>query len=152
MNNSKFNIECAKKFVQKMDEGQKERKERTLSKYWETNKKAASYIFAFYELCISALEQSSSIDQFVDALARLAEDQKCLNKLLGHAAYSADTLAKQARNVRKRDFKGVQRVEPHLADFTADELQIISVIDAERPMSNKDREQERPPLSHESGQ
>jgi hypothetical protein len=151
MNKSKFNIECAKKFVQKMDEGQKERKERTLSKYWETNKKAASYIFAFYEFCVSTVEQSSSIDQFVDALAQLAKDQERLNQLLGHAAYSADTLAKQARNVRQRDFKGVQRVEPQLADFTADELEIISVIDAERPMSKEDREQERQPLGHESG-
>ena len=141
MTQSKFNIECAKKFIWKMGETPEPR---TLGKYWETNKQAAPYIFAFYPFLASAVAQSSSIDQFVNSLEQLAKDQECLNQLLGHATYSADTLARQARNVRQGDFKKVKPVEPQLAAFTAVEIQIISVIDTNRPMSKKDKEHYRP--------
>jgi hypothetical protein len=82
---TKRTIQRAKMFVEKID---KKTKLRTLGKYWETNKQAAPYIFAFYQLCISVLEQSASIDQFIDLLKQLAKNQKRLNQLLGQAAYA----------------------------------------------------------------
>jgi len=141
MTQSKFNIECAKKFIEKTD---KKLKPRTFGKYWETSKQAAPYIFAFYPFLASAVEGSASIDQCVDALEQLAKDDQQLNQLLGEAAYAADILAPLARNVRVQDFKEVTRAAPQLAAFTADEIQIITVIDAKRPLTPKDLEDYRP--------
>jgi hypothetical protein len=145
---SKFNIECAKKFVQKTDKGPqpgtKQLEPRTIGKYWETNKQAAPYIFAFYPFLASSVERAASFDQFVDTLEQVACDQERLTKLIGHAAYAADILANQARKVRVQDFIEVKRVEPQLQAFNADEIQIIGAIDAHRPLSKNDLEDYRP--------
>lgn len=134
MDQSKFNIECAKKFIWKTKETPEPR---TLGKYWETNKRAAPYIFAFYPFLVSAVERATSIDQFVDALEQLAIDQGLLIKFVGHAAFAADILAERARKVRVRDFLRVERVEPPLEAFTAEEAQIVSLIEAQREESKK---------------
>jgi hypothetical protein len=142
MDKTKFNIECAKNYIEKTDE---ELKARTFGKYWEQSKQAAPYIFAFYPLLTSIFAGSNSIDQFVDALEQLAKNDQQLNQLLGEAAYAADTLASsRARRVRQGDFKGVKRMEPQLAAFIADEVQIIGAVDARRPLSKKDLEDYRP--------
>ena len=122
----KRTIECAKIFVENTD---RKLTKRTLGKYWEDNKQAAPYTFAFYEFLVSTVNQAVSIDQFVDTLEQLAKDQKRLDQLLGHAAYAADIVANQARKVRVRDFMEVKREPPQLPTFTEDEIQIISAID-----------------------
>jgi hypothetical protein len=142
MAENKFNIECAKKFVEKTNETVKAR---TFGKYWEESKQAAPYIFAFYAFLASTLKESASIDQFIDALGQLGKNDQQLNQLLGHAAYAADILVKtKARGVRRLDFRDVRRVEPHLAAFDADECTIIGAIEARRPLSKEDLEDYRP--------
>ena len=138
---SKCNIECAKKFIQKIDE---ELTARTLGKYWEKSKQAAPYVFAFYPFLASALDRATSIHQFVDALEQLAKNDTQLEQLLGEAAHAADILAPVAHKVRVQDFKDVTRAPPRLAAFTPDESQIIDVIDATRPLAAKDLEDYRP--------
>jgi hypothetical protein len=148
----KLNIECAKKFIEKTDKKPKwmdePLKPRTIGDYWEKNKQAAPYIFAFYPFLASAVERSASIDQFVDALEQLTKNGEHLKQLLGQAAYAAQVLALKARNVRQGDFKEVHRVEPQLAAFAACEIEIIGTIEARRPLSKKDLEPYRPePIS-----
>jgi hypothetical protein len=137
----KFTIECAKLFIEVTD---KKLTKRTLGKYWETNKQAAPHIFAFYQFCVSAVEQAASIDQFVEALEQLAENQRRLEQLLGQAAHTADILVRVgARNVRVKDFEEVERVEPQLAAFNAEEMKIIDEIDPHK-LSEKEAQPYRP--------
>ena len=59
----KFNIECAKKFIQKTDKRPEleKLKPRTLGDYWEKHKQAAPYIFAFDPFLASAVERAALI-------------------------------------------------------------------------------------------
>lgn len=140
LDDTKFTIEYAKLFVEKKTQTLTRR---TLSKYWEENKRAAPYIFAFYHFYSSTIAGAASIDQFVEALEQLCETQQHLIKLLGEAAHTADVLAGKARRVRQADFREVKRVEPQLAAFNADEMQIINAIDTAQ-LSEKDTQDYKP--------
>jgi hypothetical protein len=141
MDERKLTIECAKLFIEATD---KRLTRRTLGKYWETNKQAAPYIFAFYQFCVSAVDQATSFNQFVELLEQLANNQGRLEQLLGQAAHTADILVKvRVRNVRVRDFEKVERVEPEIAAFYADEIKIIDNIDPHK-LSEKEAQSYRP--------
>jgi hypothetical protein len=115
-----------------------------LSKIWEDNKQAAPYIFAFYSVFSEITAQAHSIDDLVDGLDSLAEDQSRINELLGVAGHTADILAGMSvRNVRQKDFEKVTRMEPELADFNDDELQMIEKIDPGE-LSKEDQQDYRP--------
>jgi hypothetical protein len=146
MDERKFTIECAKLFIEATD---KKLTKRTLGKYWETTKQAAPYISAFYQFCVSAVDQATSIDQFVEVLDQLAKNQRRLEQLLGQAAHTADILVRmRVRSVRVRDFAKAERVEPQLAAFNADEIKIIDKIDPHK-LSEKDAQPYKPkPISH----
>ena len=123
MTDEKSTIECAKRFVEKVDASIKLR---LISKVWEQNKQAAPYVQAFYQLYSSTLVPATSIDQLVEALEEVAGDQIACNKMLGEAAYTADILAKKARDVRQKDFEHVKRAEPQVLVFTPNELRTIN--------------------------
>jgi hypothetical protein len=135
---SKSTIECAKRFVGKArDENDKEYSLRNITKFWELNKQAAPYVYAFYPTFSFGVRRIRSIAEATDALERLAANQEVLNRLLGRAAYAAAILNGKARDVREKDFRSVARIEPQLVPFNSDEAQIIDAIDPSQ-LSEKD--------------
>jgi hypothetical protein len=70
----------------------------------------------------------------MDWLEKFTSDQERLTRLVGRAAYAADILAGKARNVRQRDFKGIDRITPPMRAFSGEELAIISSIDRQAPI------------------
>jgi hypothetical protein len=126
---TKFNIESAKTFVQKWEHEDKMYGPSMTSKTWEKYKNAAPYIFASYRFFSLQLRGKISPDKVVDWLKRFASDQKRLTRFVGRAAYAADILAGDARKVRQRDFEDVERIAPRIRPFTDEELVIIGSID-----------------------
>ncbi len=141
---SKSTIECAKRFVEKArDENGKEYSLRNITKFWELNKQAAPYVYAFYPTFSFGVRRIRSIAEATDALERLAANQEVLNRLLGRAAYAAAILNRKARDVREKDFRNVVRIEPKLVPFGSDEAQIIEAIEPSQ-LSEKDALDYRP--------
>jgi hypothetical protein len=124
----KSGVQYAKAFVEKARNTDVTR--RTLAKYWETNKQAAPYIFAFYVSLRDAVRRVNSIHEMVDLFAKLSADQELMDRLLGNAAHMADLLGElHVRRVRTKDFKSVVCVRPNLTPFDDDELEAIAKID-----------------------
>jgi hypothetical protein len=132
----KFNIESAKTFVEKWEpEGDKTYKSSAISKIWERYKNAAPYIFASYPFLQRGFQKGITPDEVMDWVEKFTSDQRRLDRLVGRAAYAADILAGKARNVRQRDFEGVERVAPPMPLFIQDEISIISSIDRQAPIA-----------------
>jgi hypothetical protein len=141
MDISHFNLKHAKCFVQQIDPTFKVR---TIEKYWETNKQAAPYIFAFFNELSISVAKAESIRDVVNSFQQLVADQKRMKELFGAAAYAADVLVDtKVRNVRQKDFSQVGRIPPHLPPFAPDELAILSMIDPHQ-LSAKDKLDFRP--------
>jgi hypothetical protein len=138
---NKLTLGYAKCFVENQCAGFRLSK---ISKIWERNNQAAPYIFAFYPVFSEITAQAHSIYDLVDGLDSLAQDQSRINELIGIAGHTADILAgMDVRNVRQKDFKKAIRVEPKLADFNDDELQMIEKIDPHE-LSEKDLQDYQP--------
>ena len=120
-------------FVEKKkDENGKTHTSRSIVNYWELNKQAAPYVYAFYPIFSFGVRRVKSVNAAVDALERLAANQKALNQLLGRAAFAATILSSKAHDVRKGDFVDVTRIEPKLAPFNSDEMEIIGAINPDK--------------------
>lgn len=133
-------VEYAKAFVAPRSDV----KPRTLGQYWEINKQAAPYIFAFYKPLFQVAKEASSVTELVDFFSEMSANQSRLDRLLGNAAYAADVLVGlKVRNVRKKDFEAVRRVKPKLAPFSEQERHAITDIDI-RALSEKDKKPYRP--------
>jgi hypothetical protein len=118
---------------------------KTIEHIWLNNKQAAPYIFAFHPTFSPVVAQVNTIGELVDALEPIAKNQSRISKLLGAAAHAADVLVgMKVRDVRKSDFREVTQVEPQLADFSDDEMQIINRLDPDR-LSDKDAADWIPP-------
>jgi hypothetical protein len=132
----KFNIESAKTFVEKWEpDGDETYGSSAISKMWERYKNAAPYIFASYPFLRRGLQKAITPGEVMDWLEKFTTDQQRLNRLVGCAAYAADILAGKARDVRQRDFAGVERVAPPMPPFIQDEISIISSIDRQAPIA-----------------
>jgi hypothetical protein len=126
----KFDIESAKSFVELCaHEGKTTYGMSMISKIWEKYKNAAPYIFASYRFFSFRLRGKIAPDKVIDWLEKFTSDQERLTCLVGRAAHAADILAGKARNVRRGDFKGIDRVAPPMRPFSEEELNIISSID-----------------------
>jgi hypothetical protein len=124
----KFQIESAKQFVGQNFPKEKTHGESKISKIWEQYKHAAPYIFASYSV-VRALSRMKTVEEAVGCLNWLTSNQQRLTRVIGVAAYAADILAHQARNMRVPDFKNITRIEPALRRFNEVELACISSID-----------------------
>lgn len=133
LDDAKFNIQCAKYFVEKAEHEDKTWKSSKIEKIWLQYRCAAPYIFTFYPMVSSRLPKISLTTEVIDALERLASDQRHLDCLIGLAAYAADILVGKARDVRIADFKNVSRVMPLARSFDSDELAIINSYDPKAP-------------------
>jgi hypothetical protein len=131
----KFNIESAKTFVQKWEHEEKIYSASKISKIWEKYKNAAPYIFALYPFFWRGLQRAITPDEVMDWLEKCTSDQERLTRLVGRAAYAADILAEQARNVRQRDFEDIERIAPPMRPFAQDERSIIRSIDRQAPIA-----------------
>jgi hypothetical protein len=122
----KFQIESAKLFVEqnflKGSYGASK-----ISKIWERYKCAAPYIFATYSM-VRALSRMKTVEEVVEGLKRVTSNQQRLTRVIGVAAYVADILDFQARNIPVSDFKNITRVEPALRQFDKVELACINSI------------------------
>jgi hypothetical protein len=148
----KFTLEAAKRFVEKKKNANgKTYRRRNITKTWEQNKQAAPYIHALFKIFLFGVRRTKSISDAVVALEKIATNQELLNRLIGRAAYAADILDGNARDVRLKDFKGVKRVNPHLYPFDADERTIIEAIDPNL-LSDKDTRDYRPKTKFPSGE
>ena len=127
-----FTIESAKEFVRKHF-SEKKKGSSKISKIWEKYKTASPHIFAIYPTW-RLLQRMKTFDDVVDACQWLATDKKCLEKLIGRAAYAADVMNLKARNVRVSDFKAVRRIAPPLLCFTKRESDVIATIDRDAPI------------------
>jgi hypothetical protein len=140
----KSTIDYAKLFVEKKrDVNGKVYSLRSITDFWELNKQAAPYVYAFYPIFSFGVRRIRSIAEATGALERLAANQEGLNRLLGRAAYAAAILNGKARNVREKDFRNVARIEPQLVPFDSDEAQIIEAIEPSQ-LSEKDTQYYRP--------
>jgi hypothetical protein len=138
---SKSTIYYAKQFFEKARD--KKYSPRIITKFWELNKQAAPYVYAFYPTFSFGVRRVRSIAEATDALEQLAANQEVLNRLLGRAAYAATILKGKARDVREKDFRNVARIEPQLAPFNVDEAQIIEGM-GPKQLSKKDLKDYRP--------
>jgi hypothetical protein len=133
-NDPNLTIESAKSFIALWaHEGDATYEVSNIGRIWEKYNKAAPYIFAVYRFLSFRLDKAKSIDEIVDWLEKFASDQERLSRFLGRAAYASDVLAGTARNVRRSDFKNVERVAPLIRPFAEPELVIIGSIDREAP-------------------
>ena len=99
-----------------------------ISKVWEQSKHAAPYIFASYSM-VRALSRTETVEEVVDGLKQVTSNQQRLARFIGVAAYAADILNLQARNIRVSDFRKITRVAPPLRQFDENELACINCID-----------------------
>ena len=128
-----FSIESAKVFIENSEErGYGVSK---ISKIWEKYKSAAPYIFASYPFFRHGLQNAFTPEEIMDWLENFTSNQRHLDRFVGRAAYAADILAGKARNVRKSDFKDVERVTPPMVAFTSDEMDIIASINRHAPIA-----------------
>ena len=131
-----FTIESAKSFVAKWaHEGDATYKVSKIGRIWERYRNAAPYLFAVYRLFSFRLKNTESVDDIIDWIEKFASDQERLTRFLARAAYTSDVLAGTDRNVRRSDFKNVERVAPPIRPFTKRELVIISKIDRQAPIA-----------------
>jgi hypothetical protein len=134
-NDPNFTIESAKSFVEKYPtKGYGLSK---ISKIWERYRNAAPYIFAIYRFFrfFSIRFERASTDEIICWLEKFVADRERLRRFLARAAYASDVLAGTARNVRRSDFKNVERVAPSIRPFTERELVVISKIDRQAPIA-----------------
>jgi hypothetical protein len=135
-NDPNFTIESAKSFVELCaHEENATFGISKIAKIWEQYKNAAPYIFAVYRFFSLRLKKAKSIDEIVDWLERFVSNQRRLTRFLGHAAYASDVLAGKARNVRRSDFKNIERLAPPIRPFTEIELNIVSSINRQAPIA-----------------
>jgi hypothetical protein len=129
-NDPKFTIESAKWFVEMCAHEDKATYGISkIGKIWEQYKNAAPYIFAVYRFFSFRLEKAKSIDEIVDWLEKFASSQQRLTRFLAHAAYASDVLTGKARNVRRSDFRNIERLAPPMRPFSEEELAVIHSID-----------------------
>jgi hypothetical protein len=124
----KFQIESAKLFVEQNFPKEKTYGASTISKIWEQYKPAAPYIFASYSM-VRALTRMKTAEEVVEGLRWVTSNQQRLTRIIGVAAYAADILSNQARNVPVSDFRNIDRVAPKLRQFHKEELDCIKSID-----------------------
>jgi uncharacterized protein YifE (UPF0438 family) len=135
-NDPNFTIESAKSFVEFCaHEDEATYGLSKIGKIWEKYKNAAPYIFAVHTFSSFRPEKAKSVDEIIDWLERFTSKQKRLMRFLARAAYASDLLRGKARNVRKSDFKDIERVAPPIRPFTGTELDIISSIDRQAPIA-----------------
>lgn len=77
----------------------------------------------------TTVAKAKSVGDLISGLEQLAANRELMKQAAGAAAYATDILQAAARNVRVKDFKGVERVTPTLATFGHDELALLANID-----------------------
>jgi len=134
----KRSLKYAINFVQKDDDTYTVRK---ITDIWETKKRAAPYIFAFYSVITKTFppaESATSVGtrqtftEVVRALVEVASDQRRLTELAGTAAYAADILNKRAKHVRTRDFTSIKPLKPPISQFSNEEQQLLQAVEPDR--------------------
>jgi hypothetical protein len=78
---------------------------------------------------VRALSRMKTVEEVVEGLKRVTSNQQRLTRVIGVAAYAADILGLQARNIPVSDFNNITRVAPLLRQFDAKELACINSID-----------------------
>ncbi len=131
-----FSIESAGIFVENWGHEEKTFGPSKIQQIWLQYKNSAPYIFSVCSFCSAPPDQTNSIHGAFDWLQDFCQDQERLTRFVGRAAYAADVLSSsRVRNVRRRDFKDVERVDPGLLPFTEEEKATIDNIDRKAPIA-----------------
>ena len=101
-------------------------KVRTLGKYWEENRLAAPYIYAFFRYRSFRATDDTRPQEVVHWLTLFFSRGRRVRRLFGHAAYAADVLAKIV-DQREGDFVDVRRQCPQIRPFSAAELELVPI-------------------------
>jgi hypothetical protein len=129
----KFNIESAKFFIELSEEAGHGISK--ISKIWEKYKNAAPYIYATRRFLSFRPQGAILPNEVMDWFERFTSDQGRLSRFVGRAAYAADILSANARNVRRHDFTEVERIAPPIRPFSQEEIDIITSIDRHPPVA-----------------
>ena len=124
----------ARKFAEKLEPREERVSQSKIEKIWDLYRTSAPYIYAFCPRLYPAASQQEVAselvierdDDWVRSVSQLAK-RSTLHEWLGHAAFASGILdeGKKARDVRKKDFRGVSAVTPPLRPFDPKEEGII---------------------------
>ena len=127
----RFKLEDAKDFA--WAKRGKVLKLRTVTKYWEENRLAAPYIYAFFRYRSFRAADETRPEHVINWLTLLFSKGRRVRRLFGQAAYAADVLAKIV-DQREGDFLDVERECPQITPFSAAELELVPTPTRQEPL------------------